>query len=65
MGGPLTGGSLNPARTLGPAVASGIYANIWIYLIAQPLGGIAAALLYVGLLRPEPATEIVPSVIEL
>jgi len=65
MGGPLTGGSLNPARTLGPAVASGIYANISIYLIAQPLGGIAAALLYVGLLRPEPATEIVPSVIEL
>jgi aquaporin Z len=65
MGGPLTGGSLNPARTLGPAIASGIYANIWIYLVAQPLGGIAAALLYVGLLRPEPATEIVPSVIEL
>jgi MIP family channel proteins len=46
MGGPLTGASLNPARTLGPAIMTGNYANLSIYLIAPPLGAILAALLY-------------------
>ena len=51
MGGPLTGGSLNPARTIGPAVAAGNFADIWVYLVGQILGGVAAALLYTGLLK--------------
>ena len=46
MGGPLTGASLNPARTLGPAIMTGNYSNLSIYLIAPPLGAILAALLY-------------------
>jgi len=46
MGGPLTGASLNPARTLGPAIITGNYSNLSIYMIAPPLGGILAALLY-------------------
>jgi glycerol uptake facilitator-like aquaporin len=53
MGIPLTGASLNPARTLGPAIMTGNYANLSIYMIAQPLGGILAALLYQLVLRPE------------
>lgn len=53
MGGPLTGASLNPARTLGPAIASGQYENIWVYLIATPLGAILAAFLYTSLLKEE------------
>jgi aquaporin Z len=53
MGGPLTGASLNPARTLGPAIASGNFANLWLYFGGPILGGIVAALLYNGLLRPE------------
>ena len=53
MGGPLTGASLNPARTLGPAVASGNFANLWLYFGGPILGAIVAALLYNGLLRPE------------
>ncbi|MCK9188757.1 MIP/aquaporin family protein [Acidithiobacillus sp.] len=44
--GPLTGASVNPARTLGPAVAGDYYTHIWVYLIATPFGGLVAGLLY-------------------
>jgi len=51
MGGPLTGASLNPARTLGPAVASGNFADIWLYFVGPVLGGVIAAALYNTLLK--------------
>ncbi|MDQ6888346.1 MAG: aquaporin [Gemmatimonadota bacterium] len=44
--GPLTGGSMNPARSFGPAVATGIYEGQLIFWIGPIIGSIAAALLY-------------------
>lgn len=44
--GPLTGGSMNPARSFGPAVASGVYEAQLIYWIAPIAGAVTASLLY-------------------
>jgi MIP family channel proteins len=46
MGGPLTGASLNPARTLGPALATGNFADIWLYFVGPIAGAVLAGLLY-------------------
>jgi len=50
--GPLTGASLNPARSFGPAVASGIFEGHLIYWIGPIVGGVAGALLYDTLFLP-------------
>lgn len=50
--GPLTGASLNPARSFGPAVASGIFEGHLIYWFGPILGGAAGALLYDTLFLP-------------
>ena len=44
--GPLTGGSLNPARSLGPAVASGVFEGQVVYWAGPIVGAILAALIY-------------------
>jgi MIP family channel proteins len=50
MGGPLTGASMNPARSFGPAVATGQWASHWIYWVG-PLAGMALAVLTYEYLR--------------
>jgi len=55
MGGPLTRASLNPARTLGPAIVSGNYADIWLYFVGPLIGAVLAALLYIGVLKEKEA----------
>ena len=50
MGGPLTGASLNPARSLGPAMATGNFTNLWVYFAGPFLGAAVAAVLYRGVL---------------
>jgi MIP family channel proteins len=44
--GPICGASMNPVRSLGPALLSGTWTAQWVYLIAPPLGAVAGALLY-------------------
>lgn len=56
VGGPVSGASLNPARSLGPAIASGDGSSLWIYLAAPLAGGVLGALVY-GLMRGEEASE--------
>jgi MIP family channel proteins len=58
MGGALTGAAFNPARALGPMVATGNFREAWLYLTAPIIGAVVAAILYTGLgwLVQEPIT---------
>jgi MIP family channel proteins len=56
--GPFTGGSMNPARSFGPAVATNIYEGQLIYWLAPIVGGLAAALLYDRLFLPRAAEPL-------
>jgi MIP family channel proteins len=46
VAGPITGGAVNPARTLGPALVAGEFTALWVYLIGPLLGGVVAAMVY-------------------
>jgi len=46
FGGPLTGASMNPARTLGPALVSSNLEHLWLYIAAPVLGAGLGALCY-------------------
>lgn len=54
--GPLTGGSFNPARSLGPAVASGQWTAHWLYW-AAPIAGMILAMRLYEYLRPASTTH--------
>jgi aquaporin NIP len=45
FGGPISGASMNPARSLAPALISGNLQHLWIYLVAPPLGAVSAVML--------------------
>lgn len=52
VGGPISGASMNPARTLAPAVVSGHVGSVWLYLLAPTLGAVLAVPTYRFLTPP-------------
>lgn len=60
--GPVCGASMNPVRSFAPAVVSGRVDYLWAYLIAPPLGALAAVLLE-RFLRETPEAPLKPEVV--
>jgi MIP family channel proteins len=57
-GGPLSGASMNPARSFGPALVAGIWQDQWVYIGGPLLGAILGAVLYQAVrATPNPDTE--------
>jgi MIP family channel proteins len=51
MGGALTGAAFNPARALGPMMATGNFTDAWLYMTAPLVGAVIAAFVHSGLMR--------------
>ncbi|GLT56492.1 hypothetical protein SLA2020_295290 [Shorea laevis] len=46
LAGAISGGSMNPARTLGPALGSFYYKGLWVYFVGPPIGTLSGAWAY-------------------
>ncbi len=58
--GPLTGGSFNPARWFGPALASREFDEAWVYIIGPLAGGMLAAAFYKFVIEPSKLDPLAP-----
>jgi aquaporin NIP len=56
FGGPITGASMNPARSFGPALASGTWHSFWIYVVGPVIGATIGVFAYETVRGPKPAT---------
>lgn len=49
--GPICGASMNPARSIAPAVVSGNLSSLWIYIVATVLGAVVAGYFYTHFIK--------------
>lgn len=54
-GGPLSGASMNPARSIGPALIAGVIDDQWLYLLAPLIGASIGAFIYEFIRKPDEA----------
>ena len=52
--GPITGASMNPARSIAPALVSGNIENLWLYIVATIFGAVCAALVFIKVFKSDP-----------
>lgn len=57
VGGPLTGASMNPARSLAPALFEQRGSHLWIYFVGPAAGAVLAALVYEGIRCATPPNQ--------
>ncbi len=60
IGGPVSGGAVNPARALGPMIVSGTFTDWWAYLLGPVVGAVIAAVAYDRFLAPASTPEPAP-----
>lgn len=53
--GPISGASMNPARSLAPAIVSGTWQDQWLYVAGPAIGAVAGVLLYNWIRTGDPA----------
>src|SRR5688572_6117041 len=62
-GGPISGASMNPARSFGPALVAGVWSHQWIYWLGPIIGAGLGALTYqairLPILQPEPSSSTI------
>lgn len=58
IGGPVTGGAVNPARALGPMLVAGDLTSFWVYVLGPVFGALAAAVLYDKFIADAEAPEV-------
>jgi MIP family channel proteins len=61
VGGAVSGASMNPARSFGPALASGTWTHFWIYVAGPVIGATAGALAYQYIRTPRTSPGAVPA----